>query len=89
MPHPPDPFPDPPPIRLELTEEQVAAIEDAKPAGESVLVVGYSQRHRWPDNGRVSLVAWFRPLKATEKALVAAGIMAKGRTAAKRKRSQD
>ena len=37
----------------------------------------------------ISIVALLRPLKATEKALVAAGIMAKGRTAKRRKRSQD
>ena len=39
-----------PPIRFRLTKAQAAKIENAKEAGEAVMVVGYSQRHPWPDN---------------------------------------
>ena len=68
-------FPEFPPIRLQLTEEQAAKIEAAKPPGNVPLVFGYAQRHHWPNPDRFSLVAWFVEMREAEQALIAAGIM--------------
>lgn len=71
-------FPKAPPLRFELTEEQAAMIEEAKPPGDVALVVGYAQRHPWPDPDKFTLCAWFVSMADTEAALMAGGIMAKG-----------
>jgi len=63
--------------QFELTEEQVADLERAKPPGAVALVVGYAERHRWPDPERFTLCAWFVEMPETEAALMADGIMAK------------
>jgi hypothetical protein len=42
-----DQLPKAPPLRFELTEEQVADLERSKPPGSVALVVGYAERHRW------------------------------------------
>jgi len=44
-----DQFPKAPPLRFELTEEQAALVDAAKSAGDVALVVGYAQRHPWPE----------------------------------------
>jgi len=71
-------FPTAPPLRFELTPDQVADLERAKPPGSVALVFGYAQRHPWPDPERFTLCAWFITMEDTEAALVACGIMAKG-----------
>ncbi len=85
-----DRFKDSPPVRFRLTKAQTARIEDAKEAGESAMVLGYSQRHPWPDPDKFTLCAWFVDSEALEEALKASGIMAKrkrsGRKRAKHKR---
>jgi hypothetical protein len=43
-----------PPIRFQLTKAQAAKIEGAKDAGDSVMVLGYSQRHPWPNPDKSS-----------------------------------
>ena len=53
-----DQFPTAPPLRFELTEEQVADLERAKPPGAVALVVGYAERHRWPEPEKFTL--WLR-----------------------------
>ena len=80
-----DQFPKKPPIRFRLTKAQAAKIEEAKDAGESVMVLGYSQRHPWPNPDKFTLCAWFVDCEATQEALKASGIMAK-RKPSKRKR---
>ena len=75
----PDQFPKAPPLRFELTEEQAAAIDAAKPPGDVALVFGYARRHPWPDPDKVTLCAWFVPMPKAEAALMSAGIMAKTR----------
>lgn len=86
-----DQFPTSPPIRFRLTKAQAAKIEDAKQAGESVMVVGYAQRNPWPDPDKFTLCAWFVDCEAIQEAMKAAGIMAKrkssNRKRAKRKRN--
>ena len=82
-----DQFPTSPPIRFRLTKAQAAKIEEAKEAGESVMVLGYSQRHSWPDPDKFTLCAWFVDCDAIQDALKAAGIRAK-RKRAKRARKQ-
>ena len=62
-------FPTAPPLRFELTEEQVADLERAKPPGAVALVVGYAERHRWPDRERFTLCAWFVAMPEAEAAL--------------------
>jgi len=74
-----DQFPKAPPLRFELTEEQVADLERAKPPGAVALVVGYAERHRWPEPEKFTLCAWFVAMPEAEAALMAGGIMAKGR----------
>jgi hypothetical protein len=74
-------FPKAPPLRFELTEEQAAMIEEAKPPGDVALVVGYARRHPWPDPERFTLCAWFVTMPKAEAALMAGGIMAKTRKA--------
>jgi hypothetical protein len=69
-------FPKAPPLRFELTPEQVADLEKAKPPGAVALVVGYAERHRWPEPERFSLCAWFVEMPEAEAALMAGGIMA-------------
>ena len=84
-----DQFPTSPPIRFRLTKAQARMIEDAKQAGEAVMVCGYSQRHPWPDPDKFTVCAWFVDGDALQDALKAAGIMARRkpskRKAAKRK----
>ena len=75
----PDRFPKAPPLRFELTEEQAALVDAAKPPGDVALIVGYAQRHPWPDPERFTLCAWFISMDDTEAALMAGGIMAKAR----------
>jgi hypothetical protein len=72
-------FPQAPPLRFELTPEQVADLERAKPPGAVALVVGYAERHRWPEPEKFTLCAWFVAMPEAEAALMAGGIMAKGR----------
>lgn len=74
-----DQFPTAPPLRFELTEEQVADLERAKPPGVVALVVGYAERHRWPAPDKFTLCAWFVAMPEAEAALMAGGIMAKAR----------
>jgi len=81
-----DQFPTSPPVRFRLTKAQAAKIEDAKQAGEAVMVLGYSQRHPWPNPDKFTLCAWFVDCEAIQDALKAAGIMAKRRVP-KRKRA--
>ena len=69
-------FPKAPPLRFELTEEQAALIEDAKPPGDVALVVGHAQRHPWPEPDRFTLCAWFIAMDKAEAALMAGGIIA-------------
>jgi hypothetical protein len=71
-------FPKAPPLRFELTGEQVADVERANPPGMVALVVGYAQRHPWPEPERFTLCAWFVTMPEAEAALIAGGIMAKG-----------
>ena len=71
-------FPTAPPLRFELTEAQVADLERAKPPGSVALVVGYAERHRWPEPEKFTLCAWFVAMPEAEAALMAGGIMAKG-----------
>jgi len=71
-------FPKAPPLRFELTGEQVADLERARPPGAVALVVGYAQRHPWPEPERFTLCAWFVEMPEAEAALIAGGIMAKG-----------
>lgn len=73
-----DQFPKAPPLRFELTGEQVADLEGARPPGTVALVVGYAQRHPWPEPERFTLCAWFVAMPEAEAALMAGGIMAKG-----------
>lgn len=47
-----DRFPKAPPLRFELTEEQAALVDAAKPPGEAALIVGYARRHPCPDPER-------------------------------------
>ena len=54
----PDRIPKAPPLRFELTEEQTALVDAATPAGDAALIVGYAQRHPWPDPERFTLCAW-------------------------------
>ena len=68
-------FPKKPAIRLQLTKAQARKIEEAKEAGESAMVVGYAQRHPWPNPDKFTLCAWFIDQEATQDALKAAGIM--------------
>jgi hypothetical protein len=86
-----DQFPKRPPIRFKLTKAQARKIEEAKEAGESVMVCGYSRRHPWPDPDQFTLCAWFVDSEALTEALKASGIMAKrkrpGRKRARRIRS--
>lgn len=79
-----DQFPEPPPLRFELTEEQAADLESAKPPGAVALVFGYAHRHPWPKPEKFTLCAWFVPMGSAEAALQGAGIMA-GRKRAGRK----
>lgn len=72
-----DRFPKAPPLRFELTEDQAAALDAAKPPGDAALIVGYAQRHPWPAPDRFTLCAWFVSKEDTEAALMAGGIMAK------------
>jgi hypothetical protein len=69
-------FPKAPPLRFELTEDQAAALDAAKPPGEAALILGYAQRHPWPDPKRFTLFAWFIPIGEAEAALMASGTMA-------------
>ena len=69
-------FPKAPPLRFELTEEQAALIEEAKPPGAVALVVGYAQRHPWPEPDRFTLCAWLVTMPKAEAALMAGGIIA-------------
>ena len=69
--------PDAPPIRFELTEDQVKLIEEAKPAASGTMVCGYASRHPWPDPDQFTLSAWFVDSEALEEALKGAGVMAK------------
>jgi hypothetical protein len=69
-------FPTAPPLRFELTPEQAADLERAKPPGAVALVVGYAQRHPWPEPERITLCAWFVAMPEAEAALMAGGIMA-------------
>lgn len=81
-----DQFPEPPPLRFELTEEQVAELEKARSSapGKMALVMGYATRHPWPEPERITLCAWFIEPGPMEAALQGAGIMA-GRKRAGRK----
>lgn len=79
-----DQFPEPPPVRFELTEEQAAALRDD--ARASVFVIGYARRHPWPDHGTFTLCAWFADQENTCAALEAAGIMTKAKGRKRRKR---
>lgn len=72
-------FPTSPPIRFRLTKAQARKIEEAKETGESVMVLGYSQRHPWPTPDKFTLCAWFVDSEALEEALKASGVMAKRR----------
>ena len=72
-----DQFPTASPLRFELTEEQVVDLERAKPPGAVALVVGYAERHRWPEPEKFTLCAWFVAMPEAEAALMAGGIMAK------------
>ena len=78
-----DQFPKAPPLRFELTEEQTAIVDAAKPAGDVALVVGYAHRHPWPDPEKFTLCAWFVTMPKAEAALMAGGIMATGRPKSK------
>lgn len=69
------PFRSSPPLRFELTPEQVEQLEAAKPAGSAVMVFGYAQRHPWPDPDRFTLCAWFVPASDLEASLIASGVM--------------
>ena len=82
-----DQFPKKPPIRFQLTKAQARKIEEAKEAGESVLVLGYSHRHPWPNPNKFTLCAWFVDPEAIQDALKASGIMAKPKPP-KRKRAK-
>ena len=85
----PDRFPKAPPLRFELTEEQAAAMLASRPPGDVALIVGYAQRHPWPDPERFTLCAWFISMDDTEAALMAGGIMANcNRTRPKAKRGK-
>lgn len=83
-----DQFPKTPPIRLRLTKAQARKIEEAKEAGESVMVCGYARRHPWPDPEAFTLCAWFVDSEALQAALVASGVMrpTKGRKSKRAKR---
>ena len=74
-----DQFPNPPPLRFELTEEQAAELERTKPPSMAAMVVGYARRHPWPDPEKFTLCAWFVEMPEAEAALVAARIMAPGK----------
>lgn len=71
----PDQFPKSPPIRLRLTKAQARKIEEAREAGEGVMVCGYARRHPWPEPGRFTLCAWFVDQDALREAMKAAGVM--------------
>lgn len=77
-------FPEPPPVRLELTPEQGEAVEAALPAGAAVLLVGYARRMPWPRPEAFTACAWFVTMAEAEAGLMAAGIMAKRRPKASR-----
>jgi hypothetical protein len=64
-----DQLPKAPPLRFELTEEQVADLERSKPPGSVALVVGYAERHLWPDPERFTLCAWFVAMPEAEAVL--------------------
>ncbi len=81
-------FPNPPALRFELTEEQAAELERAKPPSMAALVVGYAQRHPWPDPERFTLCAWFVEMPEAEAALIAARIMAPGKRRPKGKQGK-
>ena len=70
-----DRFKEAPPLRLKLTKAQAKKLDKAKPAGSDCLVVGYAQRHPWPDNESHTLCAWFVESDNAHDALVGAGIM--------------
>ena len=71
-----DQFPKRPPTRFKLTKALARKIEEAKEAGESVMVCGYSRRHPWPDPDTLTLCAWFVDSEALAEALKISGIMA-------------
>ena len=83
-----DQFPKKPPIRFKLTKAQARKIEEAKEAGESVMVCGYSRRHPWPDPDQFTLFAWFVDSEALKDALKASGVMAKRRGPGRKKAKQ-
>ena len=46
-------------IRLKLTKAQTAKLEAAKPSDKAAFVMGYAQRHAWPNGEHWSLVVTF------------------------------
>jgi len=72
-----DQFPEIPPIRFDLNAEQIAQIESARPIGAKSMILGYADRHRWPQPDRFTLCAWFVSTPQIEDALVATKIMAR------------
>ena len=83
-----DQFPKRPPIRFKLTKAQARKIEEAKEAGESVMVCGYSRRHPWPDPDQFTLCAWFVDSEALTEALKASGMVAKRKGPGRKKAKQ-
>jgi len=85
-----DQFPEPPPLRFELTGEQVAELEKARSSapGKMALVCGYAQRHGWPEPERITACVWFVEPGPMEAALMAGGIMARKKAGRKPRKAK-
>ena len=71
-----------------MTDWAYSTVRRCLEAGESVMVVGYSQRNEWPDNDKFTLCAWFVDPDALQEAMKAAGVMARRRTPERKRAKQ-
>ena len=66
-------------IRIKLTKAQTAKLEAAKPSDKAAFVMGYAQRHAWPNGERWSLVVTFCDYSKANKAGQAIGLLDRAR----------
>ena len=62
-------------IRLTLTKSQATKLEAAKHPTKAVYIMGYAQRHPWPDNEHWSLVVAFCDYPKAAQAAQAIGLL--------------
>jgi hypothetical protein len=76
-------------IRIKLTKAQAAKLEAAKPSDKAAFLLGYAQRHPWPDGEHWSLVVAFCSYPQATKAAQAIGLLDRKRAlkSSKTKRS--